>query len=140
MSPAAERPGKPLPRLDDANAPFWQGARAGELRLQQCTGCGAYRFPAGRHCARCGGEESRWTPVSGRGTVWSYCVFHKAYFAGFAGETPYNVVLVKLAEGALLFSNLVGVPNEHLRVGMAVVPHFERVTDTVTLVQFKPAP
>jgi uncharacterized OB-fold protein len=140
MSPAPPAPTRPLPRLDDVNAPFWQGARAGELRLQQCTGCGAWRFPAGRHCAQCGGQESRWTPVSGRGTVWSWCVFHQVYFPGLAGAVPYNVVLVKLEEGPLLFSNVVGVPNEALRIGMAVVPHFERVTDEVTLVQFKPAP
>jgi hypothetical protein len=134
----ATKTGRPLPRLDDANAPFWQGAQAGELRLQQCAGCGAYRFPARRHCARCGGEEHRWTAVSGRGTVWSHCLFHKSYFPGLAADTPYNVVLVKLEEGPMLFSNLVGVPNEELRIGMPVLPHFERVTDAVVLIKFKP--
>lgn len=131
---------KPLPRLDDANRPFWEGALAGELRLQQCAGCGAHRFPARRHCSHCGSEESRWTAVSGRGTVWSHCRFHKAYFPGFSDEVPYNVVLVKLEEGPMLFSNLTGVPENEARIGMEVVPHFDRVTDAVALVKFKPAP
>ncbi len=132
--------GKPLPRLDDPNRPHWEGALAGELRLQQCAGCGLHRFPARRHCAGCGSQESHWTAVSGRGTVWSHCLFHKAYFPGFSGELPYNVVLVKLEEGALLYSNLVGVPNERIRIGMAVEAHFERVSDEVALVKFRAAP
>jgi uncharacterized OB-fold protein len=132
--------GKPLPRLDDANRPFWEGARQGELRLQQCTACGTHRFPARRHCARCGGEESRWAPVSGRGTVWSFCFFHQVYFEGFRADAPYNVVQIRLEEGAMLFSNLVGVERERIRIGMTVLPHFDPVTDEVTLVKFKPAP
>lgn len=131
---------KPLPRLDDTNAPFWEGARQGELRLQRCTTCGTHRFPARRRCTQCGGEESRWVPVSGRGTVWSFCHFHQVYFEGFRAEMPYNVVQVRLEEGAMLFSNLVGVERGQIRIGMAVEPYFDPVTSKVTLVKFKPSP
>ena len=132
-------PDKPLPRLDDANAPFWEGARQGRLLLQRCTACGAWRFPAARHCAACGGQESRWSAASGRGEVWSFCRFHRDYFGGFAAELPYTVVLVRLAEGALLFSNLVGVEPGRVRIGLPVRACFEPVSDAVTLVKFRPA-
>jgi uncharacterized OB-fold protein len=126
---------KPLPRLDDANRPFWDGARIGELRLQRCLDCGTYRFPAARLCTACRGERSEWVATSGRGTVDSVCVFHKGYFPGLA--PPYNVVVVTLAEGVKLFSNLLGLPDEAIRIGMAVEAVFEPATDAVTLVKFK---
>lgn len=130
---------KPLPRLDDANRPFWDGARAGELRLQRCADCGRFRFPEARHCAGCGSDASAWTAVSGRGTIEAWCRFHKAYFDGFADEMPYNVVLVRLEEGACLFSNLVDEPPDGITVGTAVVASFEPATPEVTLVKFRPA-
>ena len=130
---------KPLPRLDDANRPFWDGARAGELRLQRCADCGTFRFPAARACVRCHGTRSAWVATSGRGSVESFCVFHKGYFPGFEAELPYNVAIVALHEGVKLFSNLVGIANDAIRIGMAVEAAFEPATAEVTLVKFKPA-
>jgi hypothetical protein len=129
---------KPLPAADDRNQPFWEAARRGELRLQRCLGCNAFRVPASRYCPGCGGEESDWARASGAGTVESFCVFHKAYFPGFEGEVPYNVALVRLAEGPCLFTNIVGLPNDRLRIGMPVEACFESVAPDVTLVKFKP--
>jgi len=129
---------KPLPRLDDTNRPFWDGARRSELLLQRCLDCGAYRFPAARACVRCHGARSDWVATSGRGKVESFCVFHKGYFPGFEAELPYNVVVVALDEGVKLFSNLVGIANDAIKIGMAVEAWFEPATDTVKLVKFKP--
>jgi uncharacterized OB-fold protein len=125
----------PLPRTDGPNAPFWAGARAGELRLQRCLDCGAWRFPAAPLCPRCRSARAEWARASGHGTVESFCVFHRAYFDGF--ELPYAVIQVRLEEGAQLFSNLVGTPPESIRIGMAVEAVFERATDEVTLVKFR---
>ncbi len=36
---------KPLPQPDRDSLPFWQGTRAGELRVQRCNACSRYRFP-----------------------------------------------------------------------------------------------
>jgi uncharacterized OB-fold protein len=127
---------RPLPGLDDANAPFWAGARAGALRLQRCRACGAFRFPAAQGCGACRSPDSDWVATSGRGAVDSFCIFHKAYFPGF--ETPYNVVVIALDEGVKLFSNLVGVANDAIRIGQRVEAVFEPATDRVTLVKFRP--
>jgi uncharacterized protein len=127
----------PLPAPGRPNAPFWEAARRGELRLQRCLDCGAHRFPAGRWCPACRGERTEWARASGRGTVESFCVFHKPYFPGLG--TPYNVAVVRLEEGVKLFSNVVGVPNERIEVGMVVEATFDAVTPEVTLVRFRQA-
>jgi len=129
---------KPLPRLDDANRPFWDGARAGEVRMQRCAGCGTMRFPAARYCAKCGGDKSEWVATGGRGTVESWCLFHKPYFEGFADEVPYNVAVVRLDEGPRLFTNIVDAPAGGLKIGMRVEATFEEATAEITLVKFKP--
>ena len=129
---------KPLPRIDDKNRPFWQATEAGRLTVQRCGACGALRYPFAEICAECLSSEADWVEVSGRGTVWSFCTFHRNYFKGFEAEIPYSVVLVRLDEGPRLYSNLVGVPREQIRIGMRVKASFEHVADGVSLVKFKP--
>lgn len=129
---------KPLPPDDPANRPFWQGARRGALVLQRCLDCGRHRFPASRYCAQCHGERSEWVETSGRGVVEAHCTFHKAYWPAFEAEVPYNVVQVCLDEGVRLFSNLVGVPREHIRSGLRVRATFEPATPSISLVRFTP--
>ena len=129
---------KPLPHLEGPNLPFWEGARSGKLMLQRCLECATWRFPAARYCPHCRGECVEWAPVSGHGTVESFCVFHKVYFEGFAPETPYAVIQVLLDEHVRLFSNLVGVPNDRIPISTRVTVHFEKVTPEITLVKFKP--
>jgi hypothetical protein len=63
-------------------------------------------------------------------------VFHKPYFPGLA--VPYAVVQVRLGCGVRLFSNLAGVANEDIRIGMRVVASFEDVSSEVTLLKFRP--
>ncbi len=128
---------KPLPKIDERNRPHWDGAREGRLMVQACSDCGALRYPFAKLCPECHGTNSNWQQASGKGTVWSWCVFHRAYFKGFESELPYSVVLVELEEGLKIYSNLVGVSNVNLRVGMPVRAVFEAATDEVTLIKFE---
>jgi uncharacterized OB-fold protein len=130
---------KPLPPDDPANRPFRDGAQRGALMLQRCLNCGRHRFPAARYCTQCHGERSEWVAACGAGVVESYCTFHRAYWPGFAQDVPYDVVQVRLDEGVRLFSNLVGVPHERIRIGMRVRATFDAVTSEATLVKFAPA-
>lgn len=139
MSASVETPAKPLPRLDGPEAPFWQGLREGEIRVQHCGACGTPRFPASRYCPKCHSDEFAWKPVGAQGEVESFCIFHKAYFPGFVGEMPYPVVQVKLDNGVRFFSNMVGLPNDELATGMRVSAVFERASPEVTLLKFEPA-
>lgn len=128
---------KPLPRIDERNRAHWDGAREGRLMIQACSDCGALRYPFSKLCPHCHGANSQWKQASGKGAVWSWCVFHRAYFKGFESELPYNVVLIELDEGLKIYSNIVGVANESLRVGMRVRAVFETATEAVTLVKFE---
>ncbi|MCO5089569.1 OB-fold domain-containing protein [Bosea sp. (in: a-proteobacteria)] len=131
---------KPLPKIDALNAPYWEGAKAGELRIQACGHCGRHSADPARLCMSCGSPELSWVAASGRARLWSFGIFHKAYFPSFAPDVPYNVAIVELEEGPRLYSNIVGVANDDIKVGMPLKVHFEAVTDGVTLVKFAPAP
>ena len=128
---------KPLPKIDERTRPHWEGNAVHELRVQRCDDCGTMRFPASRWCAHCLGEKTSWQKVSGKGKVWSWCVFHRAYFKGFESAVPYAVALVELDEGPKMYSNLVGIPRDQIKIGMRVRAVFDKVTDDVTLVKFE---
>jgi uncharacterized OB-fold protein len=129
---------KPLPHIDPQSRPFWDAARAHELRLPKCDDCGLLRTQFERWCPKCGGQSSTWVKLSGRGKVWSHCTFHRSYFAQFAAELPYQVVLIELEEGPKLISNIVGASPILVAVGLSVAAVFEDVTSEVTLVKFTP--
>jgi hypothetical protein len=120
-------------------APFFEAARRRELVVQRCGGCGTLRFPARVICSRCLGRDAGWVPVSGRGTVFSYAVMHQAAHPGFAAEVPYAVVVIELAEGVRLLSNLVDCPLDRIHVGLPVTVVFDDVSPDVTLPKFRPA-
>jgi uncharacterized OB-fold protein len=129
---------KPLPRPSEDSAPYWEAAHKGELRLQRCSDCGHVRFPPSILCPRCLSEEIEWVRMSGRGTVFSWIVVHQSQYPAFNPDAPYNVAIVELEEGPCLHTNLL-CPNEAIHIGMPVQVVFEKVSDDVTLVKFKPA-
>ena len=130
---------KPIPAISDEMRPFYEGARRHELWVQRCGGCGALRFPARALCSECLASGADWVQVSGRGEIFSFNVMHQVYHPGFAAEVPYAVVVVQLAEGPKLLSNLVGVDPHAIRIGMPVQVVFETISDEVTLPKFAPA-
>ena len=130
---------KPLPTITALTQPFWTAAQAGRLVMQRCQSCSTLRCPAAFTCDVCGSTLLDWVQVSGRGTVWSFCEFHRLYFKGFAAELPYAVVLVQLEEGPRLYSNLLGVGFDDMFIGMPVEAVFEPATDAATLVKFRPS-
>lgn len=65
-------------------------------------------------------------------------IVHKAWFTAFKADLPYNAVQVELDEGVRLTGNVVGVPNEALRVGLPVQVVFDDVTADATLPRFRP--
>jgi uncharacterized OB-fold protein len=132
-------PTKPVPAITDETRPFYEGAKLRELRVQRCRDCGALRFPARTLCSECLSTQSDWVKVSGDGEVFTFNVMHQVYHPGFATEVPYAVVVVRLAEGPKMISNLVGVAPRDVHIGMKVHAVFEDLTDEVTLPKFAPA-
>ncbi len=129
---------KPLPEPDEPSRPFFDAAMQGRLLLMKCSACGSLRFPARQHCDRCLSTAFTWEQASGRGTVRTFGIMHQRYHPGFAADLPYNVTIVELEEGPRLPTNLVGVANADIRVGMRVEVEWERHED-VSLPKFRPA-
>src|SRR5687768_7542476 len=92
---------KPLPQIDALNLPFWKNAKARRFVLQTCTHCGHASYPPNPVCPECLSSELEWREASGRGTLKSWVVFHRAYWPAFEKDLPYTVCLVHLDEGPL---------------------------------------
>jgi uncharacterized OB-fold protein len=131
---------KPLPAVTEDGAPYWEGCRQGELRVQRCDACGHVRFPPALVCPKCLAAEHTWIATSGKARIYSFIVVHRPQHPGFFADAPYNVAIVELAEGIRLHTNIVDCANEDLRIGMPVVVTFQKVDDEITLPKFRPAP
>ena len=122
--------------LGDVLAAYREGLARGELLVTRCPDCGHLQLPPRPVCGRCSSvRPAEWVPVSGRGRVWSFVVFHKRYLAD-GPETPYAVAVVKLDEGPRLITNVITDDPAGLRVEEAVEAVFERGESP--LVKFKP--
>jgi uncharacterized OB-fold protein len=130
--------GRPHPAPGPLEQPFWDWCRAGELRVQRCVGCGAWRHPPRPRCPDCGAGDLSWERVSGRGVVWTFTVCHPPVLPAFAAAVPYNAVVVRLEEGVFLVSNLIECGNDDIKVGMEVEAVLVPVDDTLTIPQFRP--
>jgi hypothetical protein len=128
-----------MPEITDLNRPFWQSLTEHVLVLQQCDRCAHLRYPISEVCPECLSPDATWTPLSGRGTVFSTIVFHQVYHPAFADKVPYNVSLVRLAEGPIMVSNVVGPAPADVAVGDPVAVVFDHVTPDVVIPRFRPA-
>lgn len=130
---------KPIPTPSEDSAPFWKAARDHEMKLQKCRDCGAFRFPPAAVCAECTSDAYDWTPVSGKGKVFSFVIFHRAYHPGFKGELPYVVGCIELDEGPRMLSNVIGCKPEDVRCDMPVEVSFEDISEDISLPKFRRA-
>lgn len=135
----SEKNEKLLPHIDEMSRPYWEGAKRHELLLQKCQECGYYRYPPGETCPSCLSDKLEWVKVSGRGSVYTWTVFHQAYHPAYKDDIPYAVVVVELEEGPRMITNLVNCRIEDIKMGMPVEVVFDDVTEEVSLPKFRPA-
>jgi uncharacterized protein len=131
--PATRHIPKPTPETQ----PFWDGTRAGELRLQRCDACQAAYFPPRSFCPRCASRQVSWFTASGRGVLYSYVIHHRPV-PGFT--PPYSIAVVQLEEGPRMMTNIVECEQtpQALQVDMAVEAVFLKVSEEISLPQFRP--
>jgi uncharacterized OB-fold protein len=120
----SEAPRKIAPRPSPETKPFWDGCAAGELRMQRCRACDDLYFPPRPACPKCLSDDVSWETLSGKGTLHTYVINHRAA-PGF--EPPYAIAVVQLDEGPRMMSNIVGVEQtpEALVLDMALEVTFE---------------
>jgi uncharacterized OB-fold protein len=127
---------KPVPTPETRH--YWEGARAGELRLQRCRSCSKAYFPPRPFCPNCGSADTEIFRASGRATLYSYVIHHRP-MPGF--EPPYAIAVVTLEEGPRLMTNIVDCPQtpEALVLDMPLEVRFQKLDDEISLPVFRPA-
>ena len=132
--------GMPLPRLDANSRRFWEACNEHRLLVQRCAACGAHRAPPRPLCGRCGSFETDWSESRGRGRVFSYTIAHHSPHPAARDRLPYNIAVIELddCEGILLISNVVGCPDDALRVDLPVEVVWEDRRDGQSLYRFRP--
>lgn len=130
---------KPLPAPDPDSQAYWDGLKEGHLLLQHCSGCGHVQLYQQAICRKCAGADLVHRPASGRGTVHSFSVVHRAPGPAFKQDTPYAVLLVELAEGPRMISSLAdGCDPMGVVFDMPVELVCAKVGDAIVLPRFRP--
>jgi len=129
---------KPLPAVNADNEQFWKGCADHELRFQKCTQCGFVRWPASIICPECHSGDTELIRANGKGTVYSFVVYHVAYHPEFKDDLPYVVALVELDEGPRILSNIVGCAPGDVACDMPVEVVWEDITGEWSLPKFRP--
>jgi len=138
MNPASNFP-RPVPEFDAQE--FWAGCNRGELLMQRCAPCRKFRWLPQPMCPSCHSLEREWVKVSGMGTVYSYTIIIHPVHPAAVNRVPYNVAQVQLDEDPqlILITNLTGIRNEDIHIGMRVRVRFEEHSPGVMLPKFERA-
>jgi uncharacterized OB-fold protein len=106
---------------DEASAPYFDAAAAGQLVVRRCAVCAQLFPPAQAECPN--GHPLEWTGVSGRATLVTWAVDDGTAtapeLANAAGDGEV-IGIVELDEGLWLNTALPGVDAAALREGLAM--------------------
>jgi len=128
---------KPLPQPTPISAPFWEGLRHHQVRLQQCEH-GHWLFFPRTHCPTCGTRQLTWQTVSGEGTLYSFTVARVPTLPEFTDEMPQLLAVVALDQGVHINTTLVGVEPGDIRIGQRLRPVFDERPGSATLLRYTP--
>ncbi len=132
----------PVPLPDGLDAPYREGTRAHELRVQRCRACSTYQWGPEWICHQCHSFDVGWETIEPRGRIYSWeRVWHPVHPA-LKEAVPYVVVLVELPQAAnvRMIGNLVGDPRQPVPIGADVEAVFEdhdEVDTRYTLVHWR---
>ena len=131
-------PGRARPVPTPETQHFWDGAKAGELRLQRCDDCANVYFPPRPFCPGCASRKVSVFNASGKAKLHSYVIHHRKV-PGFT--PPYAIAVVELAEGPRMMTNIIDCPQtpEALVLDMELEVAFEPLDDKIALPLFRPA-
>jgi len=132
---------KPLPVPQPESEFYWTKARHHELWLRECCDCRKIYFYPRDICPECFSRRTTWIQSSGKGTLHTFAIVHRAASPAFQEDVPYIIAIVELEGGSRIPTNLVGIePDpEKIKVGMAVEVTYDDVSEEITLPKFKPA-
>jgi uncharacterized OB-fold protein len=130
----------PMPKATALTQPFWEGAAEHRLVILRCQSCGFWLHPPRPICRRCRSWDVAPEAVSGRGSLYTYTVTETPFHPYWADKVPYVVAVVTLEEQPDLrvITNVVGCPEECLRVGLPLEVTYVDAAPGLTLPVFRP--
>lgn len=122
----------PVPPASPESEAFWNATAMDRLFVKFCNSCNkAHAYPRA-HCPFCFSVDTEWRESPGRGEVYSYTVMRR--------EMPPRVVsYVRLDEGVILLTNIVGCDVDEVHIGQRVKVVFPRAEDGPCVPAFAPA-
>ena len=135
-------PKRVVPSPTPETKPFWEGTRAGELRVQRCRACQEWQWGPEWMCHACLRFDLDWVAVEPRGRIYSWERAWHPVHPALKTHGPYIVVLVELphAGNVRMVGNLLGDPRQTVEIGADVEAAFEAHDDATppfTLVQWR---
>ncbi len=126
-----------IPKPSALTKPFWDAAKQKKLVIQYDPDSRCYQWWPRLVSVKTGKMNLEWKEVSGNGTLYSYTVTHVPAL-GFEDKVPYLVGLVELDEGVRIISNLSGITEDNVKLGMPLRVTWEKLTDDINLFSFEP--
>lgn len=117
--------GRPRPVPNPLTEGFWAAAREHRLVVQRCDRCQLLRHYPQPMCPDCHSVDWSWTPVSGRGTVYTFTVTHQAFHPQWVDRVPFVVATIELDEGLRMVSDLPSSDLDDVEIGRRVECWFE---------------
>jgi uncharacterized OB-fold protein len=112
-----------------ADDTFTAGLRAGKLLIQRCR-CGNAWLPERLACPVCLGRDIALVQASGRASVVSWAVYHRAYADHLKSRVPYNIAIVAFEEGPRMVTNLLGGPPDgNVEIGDMVIAEIDAASE-----------
>ena len=120
---------------------FYEAAKVRELHILRCQSCGTYIHLPRPICRNCQSFDLKGEAVSGKATLYTYTVATKPFHPFFVDRVPYIVATVELSEQPKLhlITNLVGIAEADVKIGMALELDFEVLSDELTIPVFRAA-
>ena len=122
----------PAPRALPESLAYWQAADAGRLLVKRCTACGEHHHYPRDVCPFCWSDATEWLEAAGTGTVYSHSTMGQ-------GDAAYTLAYVRLDEGPVLMTNLVGADPAAWAVGQRVRVVFKPTDGGPPVPMFTPA-
>ena len=96
-----------VPPQDALTEPWWDATREHRLLLQTCGSCGQRQHHPRHVCAACAATDGLgWSESSGAGSVDTFTVVHRPPRPDL--EAPYVIARIRLDDGPVLLSSVVG--------------------------------
>ena len=109
----------PVPQVDELFVAWWEATRDHQFLVQRCQKCNGTQHYPRAICSGCGSTDAMFfISATGIGTLYSFSeVFRPAHPSL---RVPYVVALVRIEEGPLVLTRIVGAALKDLRCDQPV--------------------